>query len=101
MIKRSVMENCQARCGTEQKEEKTSKPYRSLLDTRGFVELDFPKPQGNVYINIEWLGVPTDYYTGNQDMFSETYLEKGGIKNQAYAAQSTEVINNSMVIIRQ
>ncbi|MDR3585693.1 MAG: transglycosylase domain-containing protein [Desulfosporosinus sp.] len=42
----------------------------------GLPESDFPTPSGIVLKNIDWQGNLTDLDTGNQDMFSEPYLEK-------------------------
>lgn len=48
----------------------------------GLPELDFPKPPGIVFKNIDVQGNPTDLETGRQDMFSEHYLEKADTKKQ-------------------
>ena len=48
----------------------------------GLSELDFPKPPGIVFKNIDWQGNPTDLDTWSQDMFSETLLEKAAKENQ-------------------
>jgi penicillin-binding protein 1A len=46
-------------------------------------ELDFPKPPGIVFKNIDEQNNPTDIDTGRQDMFSERYLEKTAPEKQA------------------
>jgi len=41
----------------------------------GLPKIDFPRPPGIVFKNIDWQGNPTDLNTGRQDMFSEPYLK--------------------------
>ncbi|KUO75028.1 MAG: hypothetical protein APF81_12295 [Desulfosporosinus sp. BRH_c37] len=48
----------------------------------GLPELDFLKPPGIVYKNIDEQGNPTDFNTGRQDMFSEHSFEKPDTKKQ-------------------
>jgi penicillin-binding protein 1A len=47
-------------------------------------KLDFPKPPGIVFKNIDWQGNPTNLDTGIQDMFSEHYLDKDKDKDKLY-----------------
>ncbi|MGC7872747.1 transglycosylase domain-containing protein [Desulfosporosinus sp. SYSU MS00001] len=57
----------------------------------GLPRADFLQPQGIVFKTIDWRGNPTDFDTGTQDMFSETYLEKSlGGQADVNAAQSAK-----------
>lgn|GEM_PF-845441 len=56
----------------------------------GLPTLEFPKPAGIVYKNIDGQGNLTDYNTGMQDMFSQPYLDKLAKEKAEAAAKLVE-----------